>query len=160
MRATLAAISVLAVAPRFVGCGGSGSSSDGNGSTMLSLSIGGEAPVTIAVAPFAAQQSGGIAIQAMSSTATVFISFSQQLLASGSMLPIGVSASQAAVWGKDPSVQQPVTAMSGTLAIDNLDLAPGGLFSMRIIDAEKPADTFQPSIRIDGSLMGMWNSVQ
>lgn len=127
---------------------------------MLTLTIGGETPVSVAVDPYAAQLPQSVAIQAMSPTATVFISFTKQLAASKSMLPIGVTTDTATVWGEDASVQSPVTAMTGTVALDQFDLTSSGRFSIRIVDAEKPADTFQPSIRIDGSLSGSWDSVQ
>ena len=54
----------------------------------------------------------------------------------------------------------PLTAITGTVALDAFDPSSSGQFAIRIVDAEKPADSFSPSVRIDGSLTGSWDQIQ
>ncbi len=150
---------MVAVLVGVASCGSSGSSA-GNGATMLSVSVGGATPVMLTVDPFAAQLPQSVSLLAMSDDATVFLSFAKGIAASSSMLTIGVAGGTATVWGKDATIDMPLTAATGVVALDAFDLSATGQFSIRILDAEKPADTASPSVRIDGSLTGAWDQIQ
>jgi len=139
---------------------GCSSSNAGNGTTMLSISVGGASPITLTVDPFAAQLPQSVSFLAMSSDATVFVSFGKSIAASSPMLTIGTAAGTATVFAKDVNVDRPLTAVTGTVALDSFDLSSAGQFAIRIVDAEKPTDTAGPSVRIDGSLTGSWDQIQ
>ena len=159
LRLRARALLIVGLVAVTTGCGASGASAS-NGMTMLAVSVGGAAPVNLAVDPFAAQLPQSVSFLAMSSDATVFLSFAKQVASASTMLTVGVAGGTATVWGKDATIDMPLTAMTGTVALDAFDLSSAGQFAIRIVDAEKPADGSSPSVRVDGSLSGSWDQIQ
>jgi len=138
-----------------LGCGSS-SKPQSSGTASLTVQVAGGVPIAVSVDPVAFLTTNTVTLTMSTQSATVFMSAPRSLIMPSQSVDVGVTGSTMTVWAKTPDVQNPLTATSGTVAIQAFDSSPTGQFTFVIDDATKPTDPSGPSVTIAGTVAGAW----